>query len=40
MPDQAVFPPRPCLSLDVWAVSLSFLLALLVRLNLLPPIKW
>ena len=32
--------PRRGLSLDVSAVILALLLALLVRLNLLPPIKW
>jgi hypothetical protein len=30
---------RP-LSLDVYAVALALALVLLVRLNLLPPIKW
>ena len=28
------------ISLDVYAVVLALVLALLVRLNLLPPIKW
>lgn len=28
------------LSLDLYAVALALLLAALVRLNLLPPIKW
>jgi hypothetical protein len=28
------------ISLDVYAVSLALVLALLVRLNLIPPIKW
>jgi len=32
--------PRRGLSLDVYAVSLALLLALLVRLNLIPPVKW
>ncbi len=31
---------RRALSLDVAAVVLALALALLVRLNLLPPIKW
>jgi hypothetical protein len=31
---------RRGISLDVYAVSLALLLALLVRLNLIPPIKW
>ena len=33
-------PPRHGLSLDVYAVALALVLAVLVRLNLLPPIKW
>jgi len=32
--------PRRGLSLDVYAVALALLLALLVRLNLLPAVKW
>ena len=32
--------PRRGLSLDVYAVLLALALALLVRLNLIPPIKW
>jgi hypothetical protein len=32
--------PRRSLSLDVYAVILALTLALLVRLNLVPPIKW
>ena len=32
--------PRPRVSLDVYAVALALFLALLVRLNLIPPIKW
>jgi hypothetical protein len=32
-------PPRG-LSLDVYAVALALILALLVRLNLIPPVKW
>jgi hypothetical protein len=31
---------RHALSLDGYAVALALTLALLVRLNLLPPIKW
>ena len=31
---------RHTLSLDGYAVALALVLALLVRLNLLPPIKW
>jgi len=33
-------PPRPSLSLDTYAVALALTLAFLVRLNLLPPVKW
>jgi len=32
--------PRLALSLDVYAVALALTLAFLVRLNLLPPVKW
>ena len=32
--------PRRGISLDVYAVTIALALALLVRLNLLPPIKW
>jgi hypothetical protein len=32
--------PRRSISLDIYAVSLALLLALLVRLNLIPPVKW
>jgi hypothetical protein len=32
--------PRRGLSLDVYAVALALLLALLVRLNVIPPVKW
>jgi hypothetical protein len=35
-----VTPSSRCLSLDTVAVALALGLALLVRLNLLPPIKW
>jgi len=28
------------ISLDVYAVALALVLALLVRLNLIPPVKW
>ena len=31
---------RRGLTLDAYAVALALVLALLVRLNLLPPIKW
>jgi hypothetical protein len=32
-------PSRP-ISLDVYAVALALALALLVRLDLIPPVKW
>ncbi len=32
--------PRRRISLDVYAVALALALALLVRFNLIPPIKW
>jgi hypothetical protein len=40
MPEPTPAAPRRGLSLDVYAVALALLLALLVRLNLIPPIKW
>ena len=33
-------PTGHTISLDTFAVALALVLALLVRLNLLPPIKW
>jgi hypothetical protein len=33
-------PSRPGPSLDLYAVALALLAALLVRFNLIPPIKW
>jgi hypothetical protein len=30
----------PGISLDVLSVALALILALLVRLNLIPPVKW
>ena len=32
--------PRRGISLDVYAVTLALVLALLVRFNLIPPIQW
>ncbi len=32
--------PRRGISLDVYAVVLALALALLVRLNVIPPVKW
>jgi len=40
MPESSPVAPSRGLSLDVYAVSLALLLALLVRLNLIPPVKW
>jgi hypothetical protein len=40
MPDSNVSAPRRGISLDVYAVTLALILALLVRFNLIPPIKW
>jgi hypothetical protein len=37
---QANPKPRQRLSLDIYAVALSLILALLVRFNLIPPVKW
>ncbi len=40
MPPLHVAPPRRRISLDVYAVLVALTLALLVRLNLLPTIRW
>jgi hypothetical protein len=40
MPESNAATPRRGISLDVYAVALSLALALLVRLNLIPAIKW
>jgi hypothetical protein len=40
MPETIATNPRRGLSLDVYAVALALALALLVRLNLIPSIKW
>jgi hypothetical protein len=40
MPETTATAPRRGISLDVYAVALALVLALLVRLNLIPPIKW
>jgi hypothetical protein len=40
MPDSQSSAPRRGISLDVYAVALALMLALLVRLNLIPPVKW
>ncbi len=40
MPEPNGAPSRRAISLDIYAVALSLLLALLVRFNLIPPVKW
>jgi hypothetical protein len=40
MPESNSAAPRRGVSLDLYAVGLAIVLALLVRLNLIPPIKW
>jgi hypothetical protein len=40
MPEVKPAAPGRGISLDVYAVTLALLLALLVRLNLIPPVKW
>jgi hypothetical protein len=40
MPESTAATPRRGIGLDVYAVVLALVLALLVRFNLLPPIKW
>jgi len=40
MPEPNGTPARRGLSLDVYAVTLSLILALLVRFNLIPAVKW
>jgi hypothetical protein len=40
MSESTATAPRRGISLDVYAVTLALVLALLVRLNLIPPIKW
>jgi len=40
MPESKSATPTRGFSLDLYAVSLAFALALLVRFNLIPPIKW
>jgi hypothetical protein len=36
----ATAAPRRGIALDVYAVALALALALLVRFNLIPPVKW
>ncbi len=40
MPNSSPATTPRRISLDVYAVALSLLLALLVRFNLIPPVKW
>ena len=40
MPEVNSAAPRRSIPLDVYAVTLALLLAILVRLNLIPPVKW
>jgi hypothetical protein len=40
MAEPSATSTRPGISLDVYAVALALLLALLVRFNLLPPVTW
>lgn len=40
MPKPASAAPQRGISPDLYAVALALLLALLVRFNLIPPIKW
>lgn len=40
MPEPNAAAPRRGISLDLYAVSLALILALLVRFNLIPPVKW
>jgi len=40
MPDTQAAKPQRLLSADIFAVALALLAALLVRLNLIPSIKW
>lgn len=40
MKEAAAPVSRRGLSLDVYAVALALALALLVRFNLIPPVKW
>lgn len=40
MPEVNSAASRRGISLDMYAVTLALVLALLVRLNLIPPIRW
>jgi hypothetical protein len=40
MSESSAAAPRRGISLDVYAVTLALVLALLVRLNLIPLVKW
>jgi hypothetical protein len=40
MSEPSATPVKRAISLDIYAVALSLLLALLVRFNLIPPVTW
>jgi hypothetical protein len=40
MPEITPTAPRRGLSLDLYAVGLALILALLVRFNIIPPVQW
>ncbi|MGD0731043.1 MAG: hypothetical protein ABR956_07250 [Terracidiphilus sp.] len=40
MPDFTAAAPRRAIPIDVIAVALALVLALLVRFNLIPAVKW
>jgi hypothetical protein len=40
MSEPSAIPAKRAVSLDIYAVALSLILALLVRFNLIPPITW
>jgi hypothetical protein len=40
MPKTEAAAQKRGISLDIYAVALALILALLVRINLIPPVKW
>jgi len=40
MPESTAAGPRRAIPIDVYAVALALVLALLMRFNLIPAIKW
>jgi hypothetical protein len=40
MAESSSIPTKRGISLDLYAVALALILALLVRLNLIPPVRW